>query len=522
MAFALNPYIINRLLKLWSKQGSATSTLIGSILQLFAQAPVDMSAVLGPALLIAQAYCEAQRSALAFIMDDTSFATFSSDLQGQIANANTNWGVLAALAGNIAFSKQLPRLDVILQTSPAARYFGATGFITPGAVEVKLESFLSVPTASNITTSDFWQYTSAAIDVMSRLLAIDYVLSTDLTFYYGPNGTIQNIYEDIVTVLTEITPQTPNVTQMVSAIGNATPQNFSSAAVVSIRAIPVPQNTDIQTFALRYLGDASLWVQLASFNNMMYPYFSDDPIQKLGRPEASGFTLSADLAPAATTLTLNSTTFPFYNDQRILLQNSGNFQVVTITGVAGLTITFAELLLYNFPAADTAVSVFAPVYDTGVVYGTGDKILIPSTLITNTGVLDTPLTDVDRFGTDIRVGNMGQLLLQNGDIELVSGDDNLVQALQDRFKVPAGELTEDSSYGNNLRRYLGHENKPYYASLAAVDAVQTCLQDPRVVSAVNPTATITGDQLAIDVGIQTSTQRLLLPVTFNLSIQGST
>ena len=510
---------LNSLFKLWSVRGPALSGLTTGLLQFMSQSPYDVSAVVGPALLIAQSFASAQARVLDFIMNDSSFVGWSLDLQGQIAQLALNWQDLFVLLSNIAVNQSLPRLDTLYQATPASRYYGAVVQSNAASIDIALESFLNVPTLAGITIATFWQASSLGLQTLARLDTLDWAISDgNLTLYYGSNATTDDLIADALDALNWVNPLQPDITLLLSMVSNVSPAGYSTDTVVSITAVPVPQGEDIESIAYQYLGDADEWVALAEFNGLGWPYISDDPIDQLGRPEVEGMVLAADLAAGAIELTLSNTNFPAYNDQRLLLQQGADYQIVTITDASAYPILkFAPALDEAFTAQATSINSYAPVYDSGVVLHTGSTILIPSTLANAvSGVLTTASSDIQRFGIDLALTEDGSLIANEGDFALVKGDTNLLQAIGNRFDVKQGQLIHLPAYGTGIDRFIRLKNTSYYAIAAVTDAIQTVLQDPRTPQAVNPQASIEGDQLLLDFSVSASNQRLLLPVSLSL------
>lgn len=526
---------LNSLFKLWSARGPALTGQINGLLQFISQSPYDVSSVAGPTLLIAQTFARAQSNILDFIMNDASFAGWSFDMQHQISLLEQDWQDLYVLLSSVAFDKQLPRFDTIYQASVGARYYGAQVQAEAQSIDIKLESFLNVPTMAGITVKTFWNASSLGLKTLSLLATLDWSqtggipdpappappatpYSGPLTPYYGPMATTDDLIADALEMLTEVAPLQPDISMLLSMIANVSPNGFSTDSIVSIVARDVMQGADIESIAYQYLGDAEQWIPLAEFNKLMWPYISDDPIEQLGRPEVEGLTLGASLAVGTNQVFLANGNYPVYKDQRLLLQDGmGNFQIVTVVDASGFpALMVSPALTDTFIVSSTSVTLYPPVYDTGVVLGTGDKILIPSTLLVAAGVLDTVATDLERFGTDLQLTQDGELIAANGDFMVVTGQANLKQAITNRFEVPRGQLIHLPLYGTGLNRFIGLKGTPQYGVAAGVDAIQTVLQDPRTPKAITPQVQIVDDKMLIDFGVAVDNQRLLLPVQLDL------
>lgn len=105
------------------------------------------------------------------------------------------------------------------------------------------------------------------------------------------------------------------------------------------------------------------------------------------------------------------------------------------------------------------------------------------------------------FGVDVRL-DRGRLATASGDFDIVSGRDNLRQALQNVIETDRGELLFHTGYGSKVRRLLGTVSGPTSALLAAQYAKAAVIADPRVQSVTNSTATASGDVVSVDVDVQ--------------------
>lgn len=132
----------------------------------------------------------------------------------------------------------------------------------------------------------------------------------------------------------------------------------------------------------------------------------------------------------------------------------------------------------------------------GVILG-GDMILVPAPAPVATATTDPKAV----FGTDIKLSN-GQLATANGDFDVVSGQDNLKQALSNRVETERGDLLMHQDYGSLHKRLIGAVNGPTSGLLAAQYVKATVQADPRVKSVLSATATITGDVAEIKVEVQ--------------------
>lgn len=128
---------------------------------------------------------------------------------------------------------------------------------------------------------------------------------------------------------------------------------------------------------------------------------------------------------------------------------------------------------------------------------TGAMILVPAPAPVATATTDPSAV----FGTDIKL-DKGQLSTANGDFDVVSGRDNLKQALANRVETQRGDLLMHQNYGSLHPRLIGAVNGPTSGLLAAQYVRAAVQADPRVQSVLSATATITEDVTAIEVEVQ--------------------
>lgn len=121
----------------------------------------------------------------------------------------------------------------------------------------------------------------------------------------------------------------------------------------------------------------------------------------------------------------------------------------------------------------------------------GGNIKVPTADQRKPGV-----TPAESFGIDARLTN-GALTVQNGDIVLVSGHDNLRQALEHRLRNDTGCLPFHPKYGNAAHRLRGYKADPNAHLLALRYCEECLLGDPRVLKAQDGTATLVGDAIRV-------------------------
>lgn len=103
------------------------------------------------------------------------------------------------------------------------------------------------------------------------------------------------------------------------------------------------------------------------------------------------------------------------------------------------------------------------------------------------------------FERDARLTDGGDLATNGGDLEVVSGRDNLRQALSGRINTERGELMFHPEYGSLLRRVVGAVGGPTASLLAASYAKTAVAADPRIQRITKATASVVGDVIRVEV-----------------------
>lgn len=118
---------------------------------------------------------------------------------------------------------------------------------------------------------------------------------------------------------------------------------------------------------------------------------------------------------------------------------------------------------------------------------TGARMLIPAAA----PVATADVTVNDPFGTDVKLSR-GRLVVADGNIDLVSGVDNLDQALGHVVVTEPGELIFHPRYGCGIRQFLGASNSRANALVSGALVKQALAADPRVSRVASATVEISG------------------------------
>jgi phage baseplate assembly protein W len=204
----------------------------------------------------------------------------------------------------------------------------------------------------------------------------------------------------------------------------------------------------IQGIAQQQLGDMSLWVELAQFNNLRYPYIVDTVEEKMENPDHL--------------VTIGDT---------LLVKISEDVQSNLIQ----------ELRRTNE-------------YDR--------EELFALALGKDINILPLP--------TDLSSPGQGSEILEmkgnnRGKISTVRGIENLKQSLFIRLITPKGSYVGHPTYGSNIQMYLGMKNTEENAALIDLEIERTLRTDGRVTSVEMLNRTIQGNTYSASFRISTIT-----------------
>lgn len=125
-----------------------------------------------------------------------------------------------------------------------------------------------------------------------------------------------------------------------------------------------------------------------------------------------------------------------------------------------------------------------------LAYGASIKIPAPASIISASAEPRTV------YGVDLRLTG-GGLGVRGGDLKLVEGVPNLVQALQHRIAVEKRELGFHPEFGCYVRTLIGASNGQVSARLAAFYVKSALIEDERVDEVPSCVAEVLGDQIRV-------------------------
>lgn len=479
-------------------RGRALAAQAQSLVDLSSRASIDLSTPLGAVLLLGQGYAKAVEAGLSTIMVDAGFLALPLDLQGDVARQATLWAELRAGLGSFAFRARWPLLNEVMSATPGARWYGSNA----RGVELasQLEALMNAPALAGISVDTFWAITASARTSLGRLASVDLVLTRTYDF---------SVLSELGVLLEEGAPLQPDVAELLVKVDAVKAQAYREQPIDSVRAITVTEGLTLSAIAERLLGVADAWPMLAQLNSLRFPYISDDLADQLGDVQGQ-LVLMVQALTGAQSLTLTDVS-NLYVDQRVRLDNGFVSEVVRITSIdAAVSRIGVSPPLANTYSVTSVLTVYAPSYDvTGRVLRTGDVVLIPISsnrqahaLDRNTLALTSSASRL--YGDDVQLSTQGLFIVQEGDLQRVSGTANLTQALRHRYATPRGSLPHRPGYGCGLEGFLGLSSQPWFNLLVATESRLTALRDPRIAQVSSMTAQLQGDALSVEFNAITS------------------
>lgn len=235
----------------------------------------------------------------------------------------------------------------------------------------------------------------------------------------------------------------------------------------------VGQGDTLEILAQKLMGDVNQVRSLIQTNLLRYPYISDKPSDQFAGQKGVIY-LTAQHVDASQLQISNPNSIVIQpNDTVFLIQGKASGSAV-VASSSQTTVDLASATVGTFDQAAN-VTIFTNQQNVYTqVLQTGDVMLYPSDRSSTTG------SDSLFLGTDWKLDEKGFLLKTDGDISMVSGLDNLFQALSLRLKTAVGSLNLHSDYGNGMYQLLGEANQPQFKGLVKYHIEKCAAQDIRI------------------------------------------
>lgn len=156
--------------------------------------------------------------------------------------------------------------------------------------------------------------------------------------------------------------------------------------------------------------------------------------------------------------------------------------------------------------------------------GPGQSIAIPNALLASVtgnlilGSMSPNNQSVDfALGTDFALDSNGDIVFENGDIKLISGIQNMKQAMFLKLNIRRGELVSHAHYG--MADLKGYRTTSLLAAKAAAEFHDTILSDARVAELKNASVNISGDTLnySAEVNVKLTNKPVEIQRSVNIS-----
>jgi hypothetical protein len=316
---------------------------------------------------------------------------------------------------------------------------------------------------------------------------------------------------DILTATTDI-DDANRQTNMDYVAGLADLSGIPFTTTTSKVLAPVPFGLTIEEIALRYLGDAQRWLEIATLNNLRDPYIDENGFQLPLLSNATGrqITISTDenLYIGQRVILMSSTQTP---SARLILdieRLSDTSFLITMDGAANLD---------NYTTADSA---FLQAYLPGTV-NSQQKIFIPSDLpapadenvVIPSSTQSDPLVGLSKV--DLLLTDKGDLAVNNyGDFRYAAGMTNIIQALKIKLSTPKGRLITNPEFGLGLKPGIMNSditiNEIYNSIHKLIE------EDPRFQGLDSLQIRLNGPTMSINMGVMLAGQSGVFPVNFEL------
>lgn len=228
-------------------------------------------------------------------------------------------------------------------------------------------------------------------------------------------------------------------------------------------SVPFPYGATLEQVALRYLGNANRWLEIAALNGLRSPYVDEEGFELSLLSDGLGNEVSVesvvDLYVGQLVTVLSDSQRPTKRRITKIRTVSDNLHIVTLDGEADLD-RFSTM-------ANARIHTYLP--DT---VNSQQMLFVPSDIPVDEELTSRDIPGVNAVTGTIERGGVDLLLTPSGDMALTSDGDwllavgqaNILQRVRIAFGTPRGSLVQHPSYGVGLEPGT---------SLADIDAQQT-------------------------------------------------
>ena len=278
------------------------------------------------------------------------------------------------------------------------------------------------------------------------------------------------------------------------------------------KKVPVPFGLTIEEIALRYLNSQDRWLEIATLNNLVFPYIDE-----------TGFQLPLLSNGSGRQFTVNDSESKLWIGQTIYLRSNSQPQFTRkITAIDGVEKTNRLITVDGLSDLDSLKMIDSP-YLQGYKSGTfNSQNLIwipteaPATPDQRSNVIPfLPKDDLNAIsGVDWLLTEDGDLAISSsGEFRLANGMTNLIQAIRLKLNTERGRLLRHANYGlgDLVGSSIGDlDLKEVYQMISS-----TMSSDPRFAGIKNLQVTLDGPTLNIAMEVQIINSELIIPVSFS-------
>lgn len=273
---------------------------------------------------------------------------------------------------------------------------------------------------------------------------------------------------------------------------------------------PVPFGLSIEQIALRYLGDAKRWIEIAALNNLREPFIDEVgfELNLLSNGEDRRFTLPKDSR--------------LYVGQKIYLQSSSvsrfSRSIVQIDEVGSNTVLVTVDGKPDLSALTVSQGASIKAFRSGTV-NSQDQIFIP---VEATSILDNSILPPEQYRgdesvalskVDFLLSDSGDIVIDSsGDIKLAAGITNLIQALKTIVLTELGSDISNPTLGIDAK--VG-DNIADIQVASIFSQIDTQIkEDPRFSGIVDLKVKISGPAVSIYLAVQETFGGGIVPISF--------
>lgn len=276
---------------------------------------------------------------------------------------------------------------------------------------------------------------------------------------------------------------------------------------------PVPFGLTIEGIAMRYLGDAQRWIEIATLNNLREPYIDENGFQLSLLSNATGRQITV------------SQVDNLYEGQRVILRSATQVPTARrILGIDRLSDTSFLLTLDGEPNLDSFTTIdkaYLQAYLPGTV-NSQQKIWMPNDAQApqDPRIVPPPSTTADPLvgmsGVDLLLTESGDLATNSyGDFRLAAGMTNLIQALKIKLGTIRGTILLHPEFGLGVR--VGTLNSQINVQEIYKSIYETVTQDLRFAGIQTLQIRLNGPTLTINMTVVLAGNNGVFPLTFDLA-----